>query len=223
VCHSPQYRNRTGLGQQVDTSLLDAGVALSVWEATEYFAGVGVPTALGSAHRMVAPYQAVRCADGYITIGASNDRTFRRLCGVLGHSEWADEHLFLTNASRVANRDALAARIETVTSQQPRAHWLAALDANRIPSGPINTYSQVFSDAQVVDREMVVDVEHPALGSIRALGSPIKMSATPPDVRRCAPRLGEHTEEVLREAGFSLDEIRRLRPDDAIFRGGRNA
>jgi crotonobetainyl-CoA:carnitine CoA-transferase CaiB-like acyl-CoA transferase len=205
-----QYRNRTGRGQQVDTSLLDAGVALSVWEATEYFAGVGVPTALGSAHRMVAPYQAVRCADGYITIGASNDRTFRRLCGVLGHPEWADETLFLTNASRVANRDALAARIETVTAQQPRAYWLAAFDANGVPSGPINDYSQVFSDAQVVHREMVVDVEHPALGSIRALGSPIKMSATPADVRRSAPRLGEHTEEVLREAGFSVEEILRL-------------
>jgi formyl-CoA transferase len=215
VLAAVQYRNRTGRGQHVDTSLLDAGVALSVWEATEYFAGVGVPTALGSAHRMVAPYQAVRCADGYITIGASNDRTFRRLCGVLGHPEWADEAPFLTNATRVANRDALAARIETVTVQQPGAHWLAALEANGVPSGPINDYSQVFSDVQVIDRGLVVDVEHPVLGDIRALGSPIKMSATPPDVRRCAPRLGEHTEEVLREAGFSVEDILRL--------GGRHA
>jgi formyl-CoA transferase len=206
-----QYRNRTGLGQHVDTSLLDAGVALSVWEATEYFAGSGIPTALGSAHRMVAPYQAVRCSDGYITIGASNDRTFRRLCGVLGHSEWADDPAFVTNPNRVANRAMLAERIETVTSKRPCAHWLAAFDANDVPCGPINNYSEVFSDAQVVDRELVVQVQHPTLGSIRALGSPIKMSATPADVRRSAPRLGEHTEEVLREAGFSLDEIRRLR------------
>jgi crotonobetainyl-CoA:carnitine CoA-transferase CaiB-like acyl-CoA transferase len=206
-----QYRNRTGLGQHVDTSLLDAGVALSVWEATEYFAGSGVPTALGSAHRMVAPYQAVRCADGYITIGASNDRTFRRLCGILGHPEWADDGRFLTNANRVANRDALAEQIELVTSQQTSAHWLAALDAHDVPGGPINDYSQVFSDPQVLHREMVVDVRHPALGLIRALGSPIKMSATPPDVGRSAPRLGEHTEQVLRDAGFSRDEILRLR------------
>jgi formyl-CoA transferase len=206
-----QYRNRTGLGQHVDTSLLDAGVALSVWEATEYFAGSGVPTALGSAHRMVAPYQAVRCADGYITIGASNDRTFRRLCSALGHPEWADDERVFTNANRVANREMLAERIESVTSQQTSAHWLAAFDANDIPCGPINDYSQVFSDPQVLHREMVVDVRHPALGLIRALGSPIKMSATPPDVGRSAPRLGEHTEQVLRDAGFSRDEILRLR------------
>jgi formyl-CoA transferase len=206
-----QYRHRTGQGQHVDTSLLDAGVALSVWEATEYFAGSGVPTALGSAHRMVAPYQAVRCADGHVTVGASNDRMFRRLCSALGHVEWADDPAFLTNASRVTNRGMLATRIEAVTSQRPCAHWLAAFDANDVPSGPINDYAQVLSDAQVVDRRMVIDVEHPTLGPIRALGSPIKLSATPADVGRCAPRLGEHTEEVLKNAGFSHDEILRLR------------
>ena len=92
-----EHRHRTGVGQQIDTSLVDAGVALSVWEATEYFSGAGVPAALGSAHRMNAPYQAIRCADGYITLGAANERLFRRLSDVLGHREWADDEAFADN------------------------------------------------------------------------------------------------------------------------------
>ena len=204
------HRHRTGAGQQVDTSLVEAGVALSVWEATEYFAGAGVPTPLGSAHRMVAPYQAVRCADGYITLGASNDRLFERLCEALEHPEWADMAEFSDNASRVRHRAALGERIESVTRLQPRAHWLAALGARDIPSGPINTYAEVFADPQIRAREMVVELDHPTLGRLRALGSPIKLSATPPDVRRRAPHLGEHTEAVLREAGFAESEIAEL-------------
>jgi formyl-CoA transferase len=211
-----EHRHKTGLGQQVDTSLVDAGVALSVWEATEYFSGAGVPAALGSAHRMNAPYQAIRCADGYITLGAANERLFRRLCDVLGHAEWTGEPAFADNASRVSNRAALAALIESITVTKPRAHWLALLDANDIPCGPINDYSQVFADPQVIAREMVVETEHPALGPMRTLGSPIKMSATPPDVSRRAPQLGEHTDTVLTEAEFTSEEIVALRAAGAI-------
>jgi crotonobetainyl-CoA:carnitine CoA-transferase CaiB-like acyl-CoA transferase len=211
-----EHRHRTGAGQLIDTSLVDAGVALSVWEATEYFSGVGVPTALGSAHRMNAPYQAIRCADGYITLGAANERLFRRLCEVLGHTEWSAEPAFADNASRVKHREALAARIESITSTQPRAHWLALLEANDIPCGPINDYAQVFADPQVLARGMMVETDHPTLGHLRTLGSPIKMSATPPDVSRRAPRLGEHTDEVLTEAGFSNAEIAALRAAGAI-------
>jgi crotonobetainyl-CoA:carnitine CoA-transferase CaiB-like acyl-CoA transferase len=210
------HRHRTGEGQRVDTSLVDAGVALSVWEATEYFSGIGVPAALGSAHRMNAPYQAVRCADGYITLGAANERLFRRLCDVLGHAEWSGMAEFADNASRVAHRDALAARIESITSLQPRSHWLALLEANDIPCGPINDYAQVFADPQVRAREMVVETEHPTLGHLRTLGSPIKLSATPPDVSRRAPMLGEHTDEVLAAAGLSEGEIAAMRESGAI-------
>ena len=211
-----QHRHRTGAGQQVDTSLVDAGVALSVWEATEYFSGIGVPAALGSAHRMNAPYQAIRCADGYITLGAANERLFRRLCEVLGHTEWSDDPAFADNASRVKSREALASLIESITVAQPRAHWLSRLEANDIPCGPINDYGQVFADPQVLAREMVVETDHPTLGRMRTLGSPIKLSATPPDVSRRAPQLGEHTEEVLTEAGFSGAEITALRAAGAI-------
>ena len=210
------HRHRTGEGQRVDTSLVDAGVALSVWEATEYFSGIGVPAALGSAHRMNAPYQAIRCADGYITLGAANERLFRRLCDVLGHADWSEMPEFADNASRVKHRDALAARIESITGMQPRSHWLAVLEANDIPCGPINDYAQVFADPQVRAREMVVETEHPTLGHLRTLGSPIKLSATPPDVSRRAPMLGEHTNEILAAAGFTAAEIAAMRGTGAI-------
>jgi crotonobetainyl-CoA:carnitine CoA-transferase CaiB-like acyl-CoA transferase len=205
------YRARTGRGQYIDTSLVEAGVALSVWEATEYFSGVGIPQPMGSAHRMSAPYQAVRCADGYITLAAANDRLFLRLCELLDRPQWATEADYADDTARVRNKTKLAAAIETVTLEQPRQHWLDLFDANGIPCGPINDYAQVFADPQVVARGMAVEVEHPTLGRIRTLGSPIKMSETPPLVGRRAPLLGEHTGEVLREAGLSDEEIARLK------------
>jgi formyl-CoA transferase len=211
-----EARHRTGKGQHVDTSLVDAGVALSLWEATEYFSGNGVPAPMGSAHRMNAPYQAIRCSDGYITLGAANERLFRRLSDVLGHPEWTATPEFADNASRVRNHAALAERIEAITSTRPRSHWLELLDANEIPCGPINDYSEVFADPQVRAREMVVEIDHPTLGRVETLGSPIKLSATPPDVRRRSPRLGEHTREVLAHAGYSESDIAALVRSGAV-------
>ena len=205
------YRSRSGRGQYIDTSLVEAGVALSVWEATEFFSGAGVPRPMGSAHRMSAPYQAVQCADGYITLAAANDRLFGRLCELLNRAEWSDDPDYADDTARVLNKAKLAAAIETVTREQPRQHWLDLFDANGIPCGPINDYAQVFADPQVVARGMAVEVEHPTLGRIRTLGSPIKMSETPPLVGRRAPLLGEHTAEVLREEGFSDEEIARVK------------
>jgi crotonobetainyl-CoA:carnitine CoA-transferase CaiB-like acyl-CoA transferase len=211
-----EHRHRTGEGQFVDTSLVDAGVALSVWEATEYFAGLGLPTPLGSAHRMLAPYQAFRCEDGYVTIGGGTDRLFLRLCERLGHPEWASLPEFADNATRVRNREALAARIESITAGNTCRHWLTAFDEAGIPCGPINDYAQVLADPQVRARDMVLDVEHPHLGRLRTLGSPLKMSATPTDAARRAPMLGEHTDDVLREAGLSDAEIASLRRDRVV-------
>jgi crotonobetainyl-CoA:carnitine CoA-transferase CaiB-like acyl-CoA transferase len=202
------YRNRSGLGQYIDTSLVEAGIALSVWEAAEYFSQSIPPEPLGSAHRMLAPYQAIRCADGYITIAGGTDRLFQRLCEVLGHPEWMAEPDFANDTLRVRNRSALIERIEALTTREPRDTWLARFDAARVPCGPINNYAETFADPQVRARGMVVDIEHPTLGPLRTLGSPIKMSATPPVAGRRAPLLGEHTREILREAGCTESEIR---------------
>jgi crotonobetainyl-CoA:carnitine CoA-transferase CaiB-like acyl-CoA transferase len=206
-----EHRHRTGAGQHVDTSLVEAGVALSVWEATEYFTTGVAPQPMGSAHRMFAPYQAIRCADGYITLGTANDRLFKRVCDLLRHPEWAADRRFADNPTRVKHQAALAAEIEAVTATEPSRHWVALFEANDIPCGPINDYAHVFSDPHVRAREMSVEIDHPVLGSMKALGSAIKMSATPTNPRRRAPLLGEHTESVLREHGFTEAEIAALR------------
>jgi formyl-CoA transferase len=201
------YRTRTGRGQHIDTSLVDAGLALSVWESAEYFATDVPPAPLGSAHRMLAPYQAIRCADGYITLGASTDVLFERLCAVLGRPEWATEPEFVDNTLRVRNRASLIERIEAITAREPREHWVARLDAAGVPCGPINDYAEAFADPQVGARGMVVEIDDPTRGTVRTVGSPIKMSETPPIVDRRAPLLGEHTREVLGEAGCSDSDI----------------
>jgi crotonobetainyl-CoA:carnitine CoA-transferase CaiB-like acyl-CoA transferase len=201
------YRTRTGRGQYIDTSLVEAGIALSVWESAEYFADGTIPGPLGSAHRMFAPYQAIRCADGFITLGSANDRLFQRLCKLLGHPEWVTESDYATATLRVRNRAALAERIESITSGETRQHWLARFDEAGIPCGPINNYAEAFADPQIRAREMVVEIEHPTLGRVRTPGSAIKMSETPPAVARAAPLLGQHTREVLREVGYSDGDI----------------
>lgn len=209
-------RTQTGEGQLIDTSLVEAGVALSVWEAAEFFSTGVSPRPFGSAHRTSAPYQAIRCADGYLTIGAANDRLFERLCALLEHPEWVSETKFATNAMRVRHHDELAEQIEAITSRQSGAVWLQRFEDAGIPCGPINTYAEVFADEQMIAREMMVETEHPALGSIRTLGTPIKLSETPLDPRRPAPTLGQHTDEVLADAGLSPEAIAALRASGAV-------
>ena len=210
------HRHRTGAGQHIDTSLVEAGVALSVWEATEYFTTGAVPGPMGSAHRMFAPYQAIRCADGFLTLGTANDRLFDRLAVLLHHPEWPADPRFSDNPARVRHQAALAGEIEQVTISQPVEYWIDLFEKNDIPCGPINDYAHVFSDPQLRAREMAVDVDHPVLGPIRALGSPLKMSGTPTNPRCRAPLLGEHTTSVLMDYGFTDAEIQGLRAAGAI-------
>ena len=205
------WRAASGRGQHIDTSLFEAGLALSVWEATEYFSGRGIPARLGSAHRMVAPYQAFACADGFITVGAANDRTFARFATVLGHPEWVTDARFSSASARVANRATLATLVEAVTSAESREAWMQRLDGAGVPCGPILDYAEAFAHPQAVAREMSVPIEHPRLGTQRMLGTPLKLSATPLDARRRAPMPGEHTDEVLAWVGYSEDEIEQLR------------
>ncbi len=211
-----QHRHTSGEGQHVDTSLVDSGLALSVWEVTDYFSSGQVPGPLGSAHRMTAPYQAFKCADGYITIGAANDRNFTKLARVLGHHEWLTDARFTADHQRVDHRGELAALIEAVTIAAPIAHWLGEFEQAGIPCGPILDYEDALTTPQAIAREMTVDVDHPTLGRLRTLGTPIKMSATPLNPRRRGPMLGEHTDDVLLEAGYSGDEIEQLRYSGAV-------
>ena len=210
------HREQSGRGQYIDTSLVDAGVALSVWEATEFFSSGVAPKPLGSAHRMSAPYQAIKCADGFITLGAANGRLFRRLCEVLGHSEWATESRFSSDSRRVEQREVLAEKIQSVTVGKSRAYWLSLFESEDIPCGPINDYAEVFDDPQILARSLVVETNHPTLGQISTLGTPLKLSETPLSPGRPGPLLGQHTDEVLLDFGFAVDDIDTLRASGAI-------
>ena len=210
------HRASTGAGQHIDTALVDAGLALSAWEVAVFGTTGEVPAPLGSAHRLTAPYQAFRCADGYITIGAANDRNFAKVARVLGHHEWLTDARFTGNHQRIAHREELAGLIEGETLKQPIAFWLGELEQAGVPCGPILNYKDALVTPQAIAREMTVDVEHPTLGRLRTLGTPIKMSATPLNPRRRAPMLGEHTDDVLADAGYSADEIEQLRYSGAV-------
>ena len=210
------YRSRSGRGQHIDTSLVEAGLALSVWEATHYFTTGQVPGPIGSSHRLTAPYQAFRCADGYITIGGANDRNFLKIARVLGHPEWVSDERFSTNHERVQNQAELASLIDAVTRSEPRAFWIEQFEQAGVPCGPILDYEDALTTPQAMAREMTLDVDHPTLGRLRALGTPIKMSDTPLNPRGRGPLLGEHTDAVLAAAGYSGDEIDHLRAKGAI-------
>ena len=210
-----QHRHRTGRGQHIDTSLVDAGVALSVWEATEYFAGARRAAALGSAHRMNAPYQAIRCADGYITLGARHRSAVpaalrrarpSRVGGVEPSSP--------TTRAACATVDALA-RADRGRHRRAAAPALARSCSKRTTfrAGRSTTTRRCSPTRRSPRARWSPTTDHPALGRLRTLGSPIKMSETPADATRRAPLLGEHTEEVLAEFGFSEDEIAALIAD----------
>jgi crotonobetainyl-CoA:carnitine CoA-transferase CaiB-like acyl-CoA transferase len=213
------HRLRTGEGQRVDTSLLEAGIALSIWESAQYFSGGGIPEPMGSAHRMFGPYQAIRCADGYVTLGAANKRTWERLATALGRPDLVDRPEYAEAADRVRNRLRLAEEIEAVTATQPRAHWMQVLEDAGVPCGPILDYEEVFADPHVRERGMVQEMDHPEGGRVRVVGPAVKLSETPARLRRPSPRLGEHTAEVLREIGYSEADIQALAASGAVALG----
>ena len=210
------HRLRTGEGQMVDTSLLEAGMAYTFWESSVYFATGQIPGPLGSAHRLAAPYQALRTSDGYINIGAATQSTWEGLCRAIGHEELLTDPRFTKVGDRKGREVELAALLEETTQANTTQHWMEVLGSAGVPAGPINDLEQVYSDPHVLARDMLVELEDPELGTLRNIGIPVKLSRTPGRIRRRAPDLREHTEEVLREAGYTPDKVARLRECGAV-------
>ena len=202
---------RHGQGQYLETSLLEAGLAWSIWEFGAYFGGGEQPTATGTRHRRSAPYQAFRSQDGYVTVGASGDKLWRAfVTQVVGQPQWLEDPRFERNPLRVKNADALQELIEAVFSTRPTAHWVEKLDAAGVPGGPVYTFDQTLADPQVQHRRMVYDIDHPKIGPMKTLGLPLKSSGELTSIRKPAPLHGQHTEEVLRDAGYSDAQVRGL-------------
>ncbi len=201
---------KTGRGQQVDTSLLEAGVAYTVWESSVYFAYGEIPGPLGSAHRVSAPYQALRTKDGYLNIGAATQPTWDQLCRAIGLESLIDDPRFKLPGDRKAREGELATLLEATFTKETTVRWLESLQEAGVVAGPINNMEQVYNDPQVLARKMLVELEDPELGTIHNIGIPVKLSDTPGQIRTRAPILGEHSAEVLLERGFSQSEVGEL-------------
>jgi crotonobetainyl-CoA:carnitine CoA-transferase CaiB-like acyl-CoA transferase len=211
-------RRMTGEGQYIDISLVDAGLAWTVWESGAYFADGEVPQPTGTRHRRSTPYQAYSTSDGYVVIGANNDRLWLRLVNdVLGRPEWAQDPRFATLPDRMRNIDELEREIEAITTTAPTDEWIAKLDRAGVVGGPVLTYDEALRDEHVLSRNMIVDVEHPVIGPMKTIGAPAKFSGLDVSVRGPAPWLGQHTAEVLREAGVDDGELKELFTEGVLF------
>jgi crotonobetainyl-CoA:carnitine CoA-transferase CaiB-like acyl-CoA transferase len=201
-------RIHTGRGRLVETSLFEAGIAQTYWQSAIALATGESPGPMGSAHPLAAPYQAFRTADGWVNVGASNEGTWARLTDALGAPGLRDDARFRANADRVVNLDALVAELAPRFATRSTADWLDVLEAAGVPAGPVASIVEMLEHPQTLAREMVVEVEHAKLGTVRALGMPVKLGGGAP--RRGAPVLGQHTRQVLTEYGFTDAEVDEL-------------
>lgn len=218
VMAAQMLRQRTGRGQYMDISLVEAGLAWTVWESGAFFGGGEVPQATGTRHRRSTPYQAYRTADGFVTIGAGNDRLWKRLVqDALDRPEWMEDSRYLTLPDRMAHIDELEAEIEAITATRTTEEWIAIVDAAGVPCGPVLTYDQTFEDPQVLARDMVTELDHPIIGRMQTVTPPTKFSDMDFAVRSPAPWIGQHTSEVLREIGMTDEEIEALYDSGAAF------
>lgn len=209
-------RATTGRGQFVETSLAEAAIQQTYWQSAIYFATGVNPGPSGSAHILTAPYQAFPTADGWINVGGANQANWERIVKVIGRPELAQDERFRTNGERMKNLPALTPLIAERLESRSSADWIREFEAAGVPVGPVNKIGEMLADPQVAAREMVVEVDHPRAGRIKALGLPIKFSRTPGEIARAAPLLGQHTREVLAALGYSAAQIERLVAEGAV-------
>jgi crotonobetainyl-CoA:carnitine CoA-transferase CaiB-like acyl-CoA transferase len=209
-----RHRDRTGLGQHIDIALLDVQVGWLYNVGLNYLLSGEVPPRWGTAHPNTVPYQVFPTNDGHVIIGANNDQQFRRLCAFAGVPSLADDPRFATNVDRLRHRTELIELVSDLTRRHPTQHWVDGLEKAGLPCGPVSGVDQVFQDAQVLHRQMKISMAHP-VAEVPLIGSPLRLSATPVQYRRPPPRLGEHTDEVLREL-LNLDDQDR----EALWRSG---
>jgi formyl-CoA transferase len=210
-------RDVTGEGQYVDMSLLDSQVAVLTNVASNYLVGGQGPRRLGNAHPNITPYEAFRARDKWFALAAGNERQWAILCSVIERPDLKDDPRFADNSSRVANRAALREVLDGAFAGHDAAEWLAEFREAGLPCGPINTVPEVFQHPQAEARELVQTAEHPTAGTVQFPGFPYKFSGTPAAIRRPPPRLGEHTEEVLRDLlGYAAQEVSALREREVV-------
>lgn len=210
------HRAASGEGQHIDVALLDVQVACLANQALNYLVSGAVPKRMGNAHPNIVPYQDFPTADGDMILAIGNDGQFARWCAVAGHSAWAHDPRFATNPARVRHRAELIPLMRQVTVTRTTDAWIAALEAEAVPCGPINTLDRVFADPQVQHRGLKLDLPHAAGGRAPGVGNPLHLSATPVAYRQAPPVLGEHTDAVLTSMGYSPQDIAALRAGGVV-------
>jgi crotonobetainyl-CoA:carnitine CoA-transferase CaiB-like acyl-CoA transferase len=209
---------RSGKGQYLETSLLEAGLAWTHWESGAYFGSGELPQATGTRHRRSTPYQAYKTKDGYVTVGGNNTKLWTAFCTqVCNKPQWLNEPRFNPLSERLKHVDELEREIEAVFATQPTAHWVEKLDAAGVPGGPVYTYDQILADPHIKARKMVVEIDHPHIGRMKSLGIPVKSTGELLAIRQAAPWLGQHTDEVLKALGYEPREIENLYSEDVLY------
>ena len=206
----------TGQGQYIDASLFDSALAFSIWDTSEYWGTGNPPVALGTANRMTAPYQAVKAKDGYFVMGATNNKLWQKLCEIIERPDLLQKAEYQTIAGRLGQREQLIQELENSFALKSADEWIDLLLEHGIPAGPILDYPQAFESEHGRHRQMRIEIDHPLEGKVPNIGFAVKMQGTPQEVRRHPPLLGEHTQEVLMQAGFTPDEIKALEEQGAF-------
>ncbi|MFN0262282.1 CaiB/BaiF CoA transferase family protein [Tepidamorphus sp. 3E244] len=204
------HKLKTGEGQCVDTSLFEAAITQTYWQSAIAFATGINPQPMGSAHPLNAPYQAFRTSDGWINIGAANQSNWERFVKLIDAEHLAEDPRYVTNADRMANREALAAELDAILCKRSTQEWLDVMEGGGMPAGPVYTITEMQNDPQAVARDMVPELDHPKAGRMQTLGMPVKFSDAADTPRRPAPLLGQHTREILAEAGLDATQIEAL-------------